>query len=234
MIVTAGLSASKDLCERYFLLTARPIETSEATASLVATVTAAEVRWLDPLGAYTKGPWSIEPTTKDGYIRSLLAMRADDLRTLLRTHTSSMQIRYMQAHQPPIRIVAPGRVYIAPADYHLLVEPGHFALSTDAPVLFSRPSIDVLFESIADSYGAAAMGVVLTGANHDGARGLRRMVDRGACAIVQDPESAESPTMPRAAASLVPEAQVLPLSEIGSAIMAWAGNGHAACAGGST
>src|SRR5512146_2992330 len=57
--------------------------------------------------------------------------------------------------------VAPGRVYIAPADYHLLVEPGHFALSTDAPVLFSRPSIDVLFESIADSYGANALGIVL-------------------------------------------------------------------------
>ncbi len=129
--------------------------------------------------------------------------------------------------------VEPGRVYIAPADYHLLVEPGHFALSTDDPVLFSRPSIDVLFESVADAYGAAAMGVVLTGANHDGARGLRRIVDRGGSAIVQDPRQAEAPTMPRAAAALVPEARVLPLSEIGGAIAVWAASRHEACAGGS-
>lgn len=130
--------------------------------------------------------------------------------------------------------VSPGRVYVAAADYHLLVEPGYFVLSTDDPVLFSRPSIDVLFESVADAYGPAAMGVVLTGANKDGAQGLRRIVDRGGSAIVQDPASAEVPTMPRAAADLVPEARVLPLSEIGEAIVAWAQGRHEACAGGST
>ncbi|HEY9283081.1 MAG TPA: chemotaxis protein CheB, partial [Pyrinomonadaceae bacterium] len=64
--------------------------------------------------------------------------------------------------------VEPGRVYLAPRDYHLLVEDGRFALSVDAPVTYARPSIDVLFESAADVYGAGAVGVVLTGANRDG------------------------------------------------------------------
>jgi two-component system chemotaxis response regulator CheB len=129
--------------------------------------------------------------------------------------------------------VEAGRVYVAPADYHLLAEPGHFALSTDDPVLYSRPSIDVLFESVADAYGPAAMGVVLTGANRDGARGLRRIVDRGGLAVVQDPDTAEAPTMPRAAVDEVPEARVLPLHEIPAAIAVWAEGRQAACAGGS-
>ena len=72
-----------------------------------------------------------------------------------------------------------GRVYVAPADYHLLVERGHFSLSTDEPVRYSRPSIDVTFQSAADSYGAHVVGVVLTGANSDGAPGLRRIHARG-------------------------------------------------------
>src|SRR4051812_41142487 len=73
----------------------------------------------------------------------------------------------------PIR---PARVYVAPADYHLLVEAdGTFALSTDAPVLSARPSIDVLFESAAEAYGERLVGMLLTGASADGARGLRRI-----------------------------------------------------------
>ncbi len=118
--------------------------------------------------------------------------------------------------------VEPGHVYLAPADYHLLAEPGHLALSTDEPVLFSRPSIDVLFESVADAYGPDALGVVLTGANRDGALGLRRIVDRGGGALVQTPASAEAPVMPRAALAAVPEAQALPLAELAGAIAAWA------------
>lgn len=125
----------------------------------------------------------------------------------------------------------PGRVYVAPADYHLLVERGHLALSTEEPVLFSRPSIDVLFETLADAYGPAAMGVVLTGANRDGAAGLRRIVERGGAALVQDPRTAESPTMPAAAIAAVVRAPVLPLEEIGPALEAWARRRHAACAG---
>ncbi len=125
--------------------------------------------------------------------------------------------------------VEAGRVYIAPADYHLLLEPGHFALSTDEPVLFSRPSIDVLFESAADAYGPRALGVVLTGANRDGAQGLRRIVDRGGAALVQDPATAEAATMPRAALEAVPEGRTVPLNELGAAITAWCQNRHALC-----
>lgn len=95
-------------------------------------------------------------------------------------------------------IVAPG-VYLAPPDYHLLLEPGGLALSTDEPVGFSRPSIDVLFESAADAYGPGVVGVLLTGANSDGTRGLRRIRAAGGFAIVQDPATAESPEMPAAA-----------------------------------
>ena len=107
-----------------------------------------------------------------------------------------------------------GTVYVAPPDYHTLVEPGHFSLSTEAPVRHSRPSIDVAFGSAADSYGHRAVGVVLTGANADGAEGLRLISDRGGLALVQDPDSAESPMMPRAAAKAVPRARVMALPEI--------------------
>ncbi|HEX8905608.1 MAG TPA: chemotaxis protein CheB [Longimicrobiaceae bacterium] len=110
--------------------------------------------------------------------------------------------------------VLPGRVYVAAPDYHLLVEPGYFSLSTDEPVLFSRPSIDVMFSSAADSYGVDAIGIVLTGANSDGARGLRKIVDRGGHAIVQDPATAEVKLMPQAALKAVPEACVLRMEEI--------------------
>jgi two-component system, chemotaxis family, protein-glutamate methylesterase/glutaminase len=110
----------------------------------------------------------------------------------------------------------PGRVYVAPPDYHLLVEDdGFFSLSTDDPVRYSRPSIDVLFTSASDVYGSDLVGVVLTGANADGARGLRRIVDRGGYAVVQDPEEADVKVMPRAAIVAVPEACVLPLPQIG-------------------
>jgi two-component system chemotaxis response regulator CheB len=110
--------------------------------------------------------------------------------------------------------IVPGRVYVAPPDYHLIVEPGYFALSTDEPVRFSRPSIDVMFASAADAYALDAIGVVLTGANADGARGLRKIVDRGGHAIVQDPATAEVRVMPQAAIRAVPEACVLPMPEI--------------------
>jgi two-component system chemotaxis response regulator CheB len=116
--------------------------------------------------------------------------------------------------------VVGGNIYLAPADYHLLVEEGHFSLSTDEPVRYSRPSIDVAFASVADVYGHRAVGVVLTGANADGARGLRRIVDRGGLGFVQTPATAESPAMPAAAARSVPEARVLSIGEIRAALIA--------------
>lgn len=114
------------------------------------------------------------------------------------------------------RPIAAGYVYVAPPNYHLLVDRGFFSLTTDAPVRYSRPSIDVTFGSVADEYGRGAVGIVLTGANEDGALGLKRIADRGGHAIVQDPETAEGPTMPRAALRLVPRARVLPLERIAS------------------
>ena len=108
-----------------------------------------------------------------------------------------------------------GHIYVAPPDYHTLIEPGHFALSTEAPVRFSRPSIDVTFNSAADAYGHRVVGIVLTGANDDGASGLRRISDLGGLALIQDPQTAESPTMPAAAQKAVSRARVMSLPRIG-------------------
>ena len=114
--------------------------------------------------------------------------------------------------------ISAGNLYLAPADYHLLVEDGHFSLSTEEAVLFSRPSIDVTFTSVADAYGSHAVGIILTGANADGADGLRRIFDRGGLAFVQRPETAESPIMPTAAIRAVPKARVLTIPEIAGAV----------------
>ena len=110
--------------------------------------------------------------------------------------------------------ITPGHVYLAPANYHLLVEPGNFALSTEAPVLYARPSIDLLFESAADAYTHQAIGVILTGANHDGSQGLATLKKRGGLAIVQEPTEAESSVMPTAAISATQVDQILPLAKI--------------------
>jgi two-component system chemotaxis response regulator CheB len=108
----------------------------------------------------------------------------------------------------------PGTVHIAPANYHLLIDAGYLSLTVEEPVRFSRPSIDVMLSSAADTYGAGAIGVVLTGANEDGARGLSHIVKRGGRALVQDPKTAEIPIMPVAAIKAVPSAEVLPLDAL--------------------
>jgi two-component system chemotaxis response regulator CheB len=107
------------------------------------------------------------------------------------------------------------RVYVAPADYHLLVDGGRFALSLEARVQFSRPSIDVLFESVADAYRERAIGIVLTGANADGAAGLAAIKENGGVAVVQDPATATRRAMPDAAIAAAEADAVLPLDEIG-------------------
>ena len=107
--------------------------------------------------------------------------------------------------------IAPGTVYFAPPDYHLLVDAGpRLALSVDAPLHFSRPSIDVLFESAADQYGERLVGILLSGANEDGARGLEAIAAAGGLVVVQDPASAPMPTMPQAALARVAVPHVLP------------------------
>jgi two-component system, chemotaxis family, protein-glutamate methylesterase/glutaminase len=132
------------------------------------------------------------------------------LERLLQLHTSR-PVREAGDKEP----VEAGHVYVAPPDYHLLVEDGAFALSTDARVQFARPSIDVLFESVADEYGPRAIGVILPAANEDGAAGLARIKERGGVAVVQEPETAERRTMPDAALAATAADAVLPLTEIG-------------------
>jgi two-component system, chemotaxis family, protein-glutamate methylesterase/glutaminase len=106
-------------------------------------------------------------------------------------------------------------IYMAPPDYHLLVErDGSFSLSQDDPVHFSRPSIDVFFESVAFAYGPRALGILLTGANADGAAGLAAMSRAGAETIVQKPSDAEFATMPEAALKLFEPDRVLTLSQL--------------------
>jgi two-component system chemotaxis response regulator CheB len=119
-----------------------------------------------------------------------------------------------------------GCVYIAPADYHLLVESDGFALSTDVAVHYSRPSVDVLFESAADVYGDRLIAIVLTGANDDGAHGMMRVRRRGGQTIAQDPASAERPEMPAAAIATGAVQHVLPLDEI-AGFLASADRAHA-------
>lgn len=108
-----------------------------------------------------------------------------------------------------------GTIYFAPPDYHMLVERDHtLSLSKDAPVLYSRPSIDVLFESAADIFGPKLLGIVLTGGNEDGAKGLQSITAAGGKTLIQDPKSAFVPTMPEAAIRSCPDAKILSLEAI--------------------
>ncbi|GAA4021369.1 chemotaxis protein CheB [Sphingomonas swuensis] len=111
--------------------------------------------------------------------------------------------------------IAPGTVYFAPPGYHLLVEHGlTVALSADEPVLFSRPSIDVLFESAADSLGAGVLAIVLTGANEDGSRGARAIEQAGGRVLVEEPSTAYAAAMPSAALARCSAARALSLDAI--------------------
>jgi two-component system chemotaxis response regulator CheB len=131
------------------------------------------------------------------------------LRGLLQSYTDRV-IRDAEDKDPIER----RHVYLAPPDYHLLVEPGWLALSVDDVVQFARPSIDVLFESVADAYGERAIGIILTGANDDGASGLACIKQRGGVAIVQDPGTSERRHMPDAAIAAVDADAVLPIEEM--------------------
>ena len=111
--------------------------------------------------------------------------------------------------------ISAGVVYFGPSDYHLLVEgDGSVSLSSDEPVLYSRPSIDVLFESAADAYGQGLVGVILTGANEDGADGLRAIHAAGGVALAENPAEAFASEMPSAALARCPEARSASLDEI--------------------
>jgi two-component system chemotaxis response regulator CheB len=124
--------------------------------------------------------------------------------------SSSLPVTEPEDKEP----VMSGRVYLAPRDYHLLIENRSFALSVDHAVAYARPSIDVLFECVADDYGDKAVGVILTGANTDGARGLAKIRSVGGVTLVENPESAARNEMPRAALAQFKPDWVLPLEEI--------------------
>ena len=127
----------------------------------------------------------------------------------------SVQVREARDKEP----LAPGILYFAPSGYHLSIENDYsFSLSCEDRVAYARPSIDVLFASAADAYGKALAGILLTGANYDGATGLAGMQVAGALTIVQDPSSAEVPTMPEAAIRAMTPDLILTLAEIHSVL----------------
>jgi two-component system chemotaxis response regulator CheB len=161
---------------------------------------------------------TILPALPAGYRLPVLVVvhvppdRANQLVPLLQAKCRTT-VREAEDKEP----VAAGVVYFAPSDYHLLVEADHsLALSTDEAVNYSRPSIDVLFESAADAYGEGLLGVILTGANHDGAAGLKAIVDAGGMAIVEDPAGAYASAMPRSALEACPSAMTMNLDAIAS------------------
>lgn len=129
----------------------------------------------------------------------------------------AVAVREVEDKEP----IAPATIYVAPPNYHLLIERRRtFALSVDDPVNYSRPSIDVLFESAADAYGPRLMGVLLAGANQDGVAGLGRIKAAGGATLVQDPRSATSSEMPGGAVRRGYADRVLAPAEIGRTLAA--------------
>lgn len=111
--------------------------------------------------------------------------------------------------------IIPGTIYLAPSDYHLLIEDDHFVLSIESPVNYAMPSIDLLFESAADSFGSQAIGIVLTGTGNDGAHGLKEIENHGGLALIEFEETAYAKEMPEAAAAATKHPTKLKLEEIG-------------------
>lgn len=140
-------------------------------------------------------------------VQHRVADGSGDLAALL-ARESAMPVDYPLDKE----LILPGRVYVAPPNYHLLIEKDHFAYSLDAPENYARPSIDVLFESAAEAAGKRAIGIVLTGMGRDGAQGLATIHRFGGQAMVQT--DAAAPQMPMAAMAAVPKAHLLPLDKL--------------------
>ncbi len=144
-----------------------------------------------------------------------LSPRGDSLLPEVLGTRCALPVREAEHGEP----VQGGVIYCAPPDYHLLVEQtAHFSLSADPLVNFSRPSIDVFFESAADAYGPGLLGVVLTGANTDGAIGLGQICAAGGRGIIQERSTAEAPAMPTAALATCRDASELSLPEIAAVL----------------
>lgn len=143
---------------------------------------------------------------------------------LIQLLETKLKLRVVEvADKEPIR---PATVYIAPPDYHLLVDSEDFNLTVEPPVNHARPSIDVLFESAADVFGHKTLAVVLTGASRDGAQGAAAVAARGGVVIVQEPSTAESPIMPAAAIAAVPSARIETLQGISTLLMNLTSRAH--------
>lgn len=140
--------------------------------------------------------------------------RAKDERGLLEeVLQAKCKVRIRQVNEK--EMIEPETVYLAPPDYHLLVERDKtFSLSFDAPVNYSRPSVDVLFETAADVFDHRLLGIVLTGANKDGAKGIRYIRKKGGVTIAQQPETADYPDMPKAAIKTGAVQYIMSLDEI--------------------
>jgi two-component system, chemotaxis family, protein-glutamate methylesterase/glutaminase len=145
-----------------------------------------------------------------------------------RSHEDSAAFAPLLANHTPLPVlevedkepIREGHIYVCPPNYHLFVDGDHFALSIDAPVFYARPSIDVFFESAADSFHEGVVGVLLTGMSKDGAAGLRRIKETGGYVMVQDPSAAAGRIMPKAAIAAVVVDEILPLEEIGPSLRA--------------
>lgn len=148
---------------------------------------------------------------------------SDDSLAVLLDTLCAIRVKEADEQEP----VLPGTVYLAPANYHLLVERGGvLAFSIDPPVNYARPSVDVLFETAAEAFGAGLVGIVLTGAGSDGSRGLRKIKDFGGTAIVQAPADAEMSSMPESALQAVHADHVACLRDIPAILMNLAGMQH--------
>ena len=139
----------------------------------------------------------------------------DSLLAGLLSSRTVMPVKEVEDKEP----ILPNHLFIAPPDYHLLVEDETlFSLDCSEKVHYSRPSIDVAFESIAQTFGAACIGVLLSGANADGAEGLKKIKEHGGLTLVQDPTTADVPYMPQSAINRFSVDKILPPDEIGELI----------------
>ncbi|MDH3360372.1 MAG: chemotaxis protein CheB [Desulfobulbaceae bacterium] len=143
---------------------------------------------------------------------------ADDYRSIFYNKKCALPVKEATDKEP----LQQGTVYLAPASYHLLVERNgsNLSLSVDEPVNYSRPSIDVLFESAALAFEDKLIGIILTGANNDGSEGIRKIKENGGYTMVQDPEEADAEAMPLAAIKATEIDQILRLSDIGDSLAA--------------
>jgi len=140
-----------------------------------------------------------------------MSPHSDNYMVRMLNELSSITVKEADEKEP----IVPGTAYVAPPDYHLLVEADFtLSLSVEEKVNYSRPAIDILFETAADAYGPHLMGIIMTGANADGAVGLLAVKKKGGFTVAQDPKDAESPAMPKVAIEKARPHKILTLDEI--------------------